>query len=167
MTNVRSDARVHLSPDTAIHRAVAIAAGLLGGGAISALLFVTRLAGWRAELEVAIGTLVVRSEDQAWFLGLAVHLFVSGAVGLLYAKLFHHAYAASAQVGALVGLMHAWIVAAATLAFAALAPGPLLDTAASGFGIDPRHLDGVGMAAFWASHVLYGLVVGAVYARAR
>ena len=100
MTNVRSDARVHLSPDTAIHRAVAIAAGLLGGGAISALLFVTRLAGWRAELEVAIGTLVVQSEDQAWFLGLAVHLFVSGAVGLLYAKLFHHAYAASAQVGA-------------------------------------------------------------------
>jgi hypothetical protein len=141
----------------------AMTAGVLGGLVISGILALTRLVGGGASLELMLGTLVFpESEATAWAFGIGLHLAFYAAVAIFYAWVFHRGTrAASAQIGFLLGLVHAWIVAIAI----GLALNLLQVRNPDAIEAFTVHIDALGVVAFCLAQVAYGAVVGAVYGR--
>src|SRR5262249_28915336 len=87
-------------------------AGLIGGAAMTLILSIAGQAGAGAlDLELKIGSLVTKDlTSKAWMIGLAIHLLMSGLIGLLYALGFEYVTRkATWLIGVGFGLVHAII----------------------------------------------------------
>ena len=135
----------------------ALAAGLLGGLAMEAVLWLIGRGGWaRADMIVALGSLLTRSRMNAWRTGALVHLVaaIAFAVGYtwLMAKLGYTALPQSMMLGAGVGLVHGIIVSLG-LVWVVADQHPLEEFKEADLAIGLSHAVG---------HVAYGAVVGFV-----
>ena len=137
--------------------------GILGAAAISVLSALFRAAGVPIRLEIILGTMFGWAPSSGTFaLGLAMHLAIGGAFGLLYGWLMETVWDhGGASIGMLLGVLHASLIGMVIglsnqwhpliperLAY----PGPHFANA----GI-------VGVLGFFAIHVLYGAIVGHGY----
>lgn len=134
-----------------------LVAGLLGGAMMEFVLWVIGSVGWaKADMIVALGSLITKSKDNAWRVGATVHAVAAFAFGLLYTFLitklgFAHMPAAM-MLGAGLGLVHGLIVSL-TLVWVVAERHPLEEFNEASLAIGLSHIVG---------HVAYGLVVGFV-----
>lgn len=141
----------------------AILCGVLGAGAISAASLIARAIGIPIQLELILGTAFgLAPGGTAFALGLAIHLAIGGAFGLLYGWLFETVWLhGGASTGMILAVPHAALVGMIvgfTPRFHPLIPGTIADPGAYFASVGT-----VGVVTFFAIHVLYGAVVGAVY----
>src|ERR1051326_317870 len=93
----------------------ALAAGLLGGVAMEGALWLIGAAGWaKADMVIALGSLLTRNRDNAWRVGAIIHLFSAIGFAVLYTMLMimlgYTSLPASMMLGAAVGFGHGLIV---------------------------------------------------------
>jgi hypothetical protein len=141
-------------------------AGLAGGAAMSLLMLGLRAAGLLpVNLEMLLGTMLGAEQNQnTWLIGLGIHLMISGLIALIYAAGFEYVtHYAGWRVGAGFGLIHALIGGVVMGAMPAL--HPLVPEAMAAPGPFLSHFGPLGVAAFFATHVVYGAIVGAIYGR--
>jgi hypothetical protein len=141
----------------------ALVFGVLGAGAISVLLAVIRAAGVPIRLEMILGTMFGWAPSPgAFMLGLAVHLALGGAFGLLYGWLMETVWDhGGASVGMILGVLHASLigmVVGLTPQWHPMVPERIADPGPyfANFGM-------VGVLCFFAVHVMYGAIVGHGY----
>jgi Na+(H+)/acetate symporter ActP len=137
--------------------------GMAGALAISALSAGLRAAGLPIRLELLLGTsLGLPAGTLAFVVGLAMHLAIGGAFGLLYAWLFETVWNhGGASMGMILGVVHAALVGMAvglTPQFHPLVPEQLADP-----GPYFANAGAIGVVAFFAMHVVYGAIVGHGY----
>ncbi len=91
----------------------AIAFGLLGAAAISVVSMGFRAVGLPIRLELLLGTsLGIMPGATAFLVGLAMHLAIGGAFGLLYGWLFERVWDhGGASTGMILAVIHAGAVA--------------------------------------------------------
>lgn len=141
----------------------AIFFGVLGAGAISIVSALLRAIGLPIRLELLLGTMFGMQPGPAAFaLGLAMHLAIGGAFGLLYGWLFETVWDhGGAFTGMILGTLHAAIVGMGvglTPQFHPMVPGAITDP-----GPFFANAGTVGVIAFFAMHILYGAIVGHGY----
>ena len=141
----------------------ALVFGVLGALAISVISEGLRLAGYPIRIELLLGTsLGLRPSTLAFALGMAMHLAIGGAFGLLYAWLFETVWKhGGASVGMILGVLHASLIGMAvglTPAFHPLVPQVLPDP-----GPYFANSGAVGVLAFFGAHLIYGAIVGHGY----
>ena len=97
-------------------------------------------------------------------LGFAVHLFVSGCIGVAYSMLFEAFEEASPRVGLGIGIGH-WIIAGILMtAFGVLRPVPLSTALPGWYGLN------LGFPTFMIvllAHLVFGVVMGTLYTSER
>lgn len=137
----------------------AFVAGIVAAAAMEAALWVIGRAGWaRADMIVALGSLLTRRREHAWRVGAIVHAFSAIAFAILYTLvLMQTGYTQlplSLAFGGAIGVIHGIIVSLA-LVWVVAEQHPLEEFQEAGFAIGLSHI--VGHAAFGAA---VGLVVG-------
>lgn len=141
----------------------AFLAGVLGGVVMSALMWMGRLMGMSANLEMMLGTMLLEPGTTAWLFGFVVHLMVSGLIALIYAWAFEHVtHRAGWLVGAGFGIVHAIIggmVMGMMPAMHPRMPEPMQPP-----GAFLSNLGAVAVMMEFVLHMIYGAVVGAIYA---
>lgn len=141
----------------------AFVAGVVGGAAMSALMWMARMMmGMPANLEMMLGTMVMPPGTTAWIIGFVMHLMISGAIALLYAWGFEHVtHRAGWLVGAGFGILHA-IVAGMVMGMMPMMhprmPDPMMAP-----GAYMSNLGMMGVIAEFMLHIVYGAIVGAMY----
>ena len=144
----------------------AVAAGVLGGAIMSLLLWSAR-DGFEIPVSLALilGTML-GLEPYAWstaLAGLAMHLSLSALIALIYAWGFERvAHGADIRVGGIFGLIHA-VIAGIALGLLPMVH-PMIPERLAPLGAFMANLGGVGVAAFFLLHLLFGFIVGAIYA---
>jgi hypothetical protein len=141
----------------------AIVFGVLGAAAISVLSALARAVGVPIQLEMLLGTMFGWAPSPAAFaLGLAVHLAIGGAFGLLYGWLMETVWDhGGAFMGMILGVLHASLigmVVGLTPQWHPLVPGRIPDP-----GPYFANLGVAGVLCFFAMHVVYGAIVGHGY----
>lgn len=145
----------------------AIAAGLVGGAAMTVFLYmgIAMMPGqMRMNLLLMLGTMVVPAGVMGYAVGLMMHAGASVAFGLIHGAVFSAAEleSATAAWGLLFGLVH-WAVAGMGLAMVGMmhplirsgrmnAPGP--------FAVNMGPVTAMG---FLMLHLMFGVLVGALY----
>lgn len=134
-----------------------LVAGILGGLAMEGILRVIGRAGWaRADMIVALGSLVTRARDNAWRVGMLIHavsaIVFAAVYTLLMVKLGYTAMPASMMLGAGLGFVHGLVVSLG-LVWVVAERHPLEEFSEAGLAIGLSHIVG---------HVGYGLVAGIV-----
>jgi hypothetical protein len=137
--------------------------GILGAAAISVLSAVLRAVGLPITLEMILGTMFGWAPSPgAFVLGLAMHLAIGGAFGLLYGWLMETVWDhGGASMGMILGVLHASLIGmivGMTPQWHPLVPERLADP-----GPYFANLGIAGVLCFFAVHVLYGAIVGAGY----
>jgi hypothetical protein len=135
----------------------ALAAGVLGGIAMEAVLWVIGAAGWaKADMIVALGSLLTKSRQNAWRVGALVHFLSAIGFALGYAALMlalgYTRMPTAMMFGAGVGFAHGLIVSLG-LVWIVAERHPLEEFNEAGLAIGLSHIVG---------HVVYGAVVGFV-----
>jgi hypothetical protein len=137
--------------------------GILGAAAISVLSAVFRAAGLPIRLEMILGTMFGwQPSAGAFVLGLAVHLAIGGAFGLLYGWLMETVWShGGASIGMLLGVLHAALVGM----IVGLTPQwhPMVPERIADPGPYFANVGVAGVLCFFAAHVLYGAIVGHGY----
>jgi hypothetical protein len=133
----------------------ALVAGVLGGLAMEAVLWVIGRGGWaKADMIVALGSMFTRSRDTAWRVGATLHIVAAIGFAIAYTLLMHAlGYTEmpwSAALGAGVGFLHGLIVSLG-LVWVVAEQHPLQEFHEAGLAIGLSHIVG---------HVAYGVVVG-------
>lgn len=141
--------------------------GVLGAAAISLVFLVLRPLGLNLGMEMLLGTGVgLAPGPGAYALGLAMHLAIGGAFGLLYGWLFERVWNhGGAAMGVVLAALHALLIGMAvglTPRFHPLVPEVLGDP-----GPYFANAGVVGVAAFFGAHLLYGAIVGHGYGHVR
>jgi uncharacterized membrane protein YagU involved in acid resistance len=136
-----------------------LVAGILGGLAMEAALWLIGRAGWaKADMIVALGSMFTKSRDSAWRLGVLLHIASAIGFAILYTLLMHALGATempwSAALGVGVGFFHGLIVSLG-LVWVVAEQHPLEEFNEAGLAIGLSHIVG---------HVVYGAVVGLVVA---
>jgi hypothetical protein len=134
-----------------------LAAGVLGGLAMEAVLWAIGRAGWaKADMVVALGSLLTRSRENAWRVGMIVHagsaIFFAVAYTALLASVGITALPTSMMLGAGVGFLHGLFVTLG-LVWVVAERHPLKEFNEAGLAIGLAHVVG---------HVAYGAVIGIV-----
>ena len=135
----------------------ALVAGGLGGAAMEGTLWLVGRAGWaKADMLVALGSMVTKSRANAWRVGAVLHLISAIGFALVYTLLmvqlgFTH-MPVSMMLGLGVGIVHGLIVSL-MLVWVVAQQHPLEEFSEATFAIGLAHLVG---------HVVYGGVVGFV-----
>lgn len=144
----------------------AMFAGLAGALAMSASMAVLRVAGVHTDLEGILGSLVLPNAGAGrWLVGFLVHLALGAVVACLYAACFEFAVQRAGKwVGAGIGLSHGLLAGLCMSGIAEM--NPLIVSVHSSTGaffqnISPAVVAGPML--FMLLHVLFGVVVGAVY----
>ncbi len=137
-------------------------AGILAGAAMEFVLRVVGTLGWaKANMIVALGSLLTRSRESAWRVGAIVHVVAAIAFAVLYTllmiRLGYTQLPSSLALGAIVGFWHGLIVSLG-LVWIVAERHPLEDFNEAGLAIGLSHLLG---------HVAYGAVVGLVVGASR
>lgn len=135
----------------------ALAAGVVGGIAMEVVLWAIGAAGWaKADMIVALGSLLTKSRINAWRVGVIVHLMSAIGFALAYAALMvtlgYTRMPTSMMFGAAVGFAHGLIVSLA-LVWIVAEKHPLEEFNEAGLAIGLSHIVG---------HVVYGAAVGFV-----
>ena len=133
----------------------ALAAGVVGGLAMEAVLWIIGRGGWaKADMVVALGSMFTKSRATAWRVGAILHLVSAIGFAIAYTLLMHAlGYTQmpwSAALGAGVGFLHGLIVSLG-LVWVVAEQHPLEEFNEAGLAIGLSHILG---------HVAYGLVVG-------
>lgn len=132
---------------------------------MSALMFLGRAAmGMDVNLEMMMGTMFLEPGPAAWILGFAMHLMVSGLIALAYAWGFETVTKrADAGRGAAFSLVHILI---AGVVMGAMIPvvHRLIPEQMPGPGFFLANHGTMGVVAFVVLHLVFGAVVGAMYA---
>jgi hypothetical protein len=141
----------------------AIGYGVLGAASISVVSAGLRALGIPIRLELLLGTAMgLQPGPAAFVVGLALHLAIGGAFGLLYGWLFERVWNhGGASTGMILAVVHAALIGMAvglTPQFHPLVPERLPDPG-------PFFANGgtLGVLAFFGVHVLYGAIVGHGY----
>jgi len=134
-----------------------LAAGVLGGLAMEAMLWIIGRAGWaKADMIVALGSLLTKSRDNAWRVGALVHFMSAIGFALAYVALMMALHVTqmprSMMLGAAVGFGHGLIVSLG-LVWVVAEQHPLEEFNDAGLAIGLSHIVG---------HVVYGAVIGIV-----
>jgi len=135
----------------------ALAAGILGGLAMESVLWLLGNAGWaKADMIVALGSLLTRTRENAWRVGAVIHLSAAIAFAVAYTMLMLALHFTrlpySMMFGAAVGFGHGLIVSLG-LVWVVAEQHPLEEFNEAGLAIGLSHITG---------HVVYGAVVGVV-----
>lgn len=137
--------------------------GILGAAAISAASAILRTIGLPIRLELILGTGTgLEPGAGALVLGLAIHLAIGGAFGLLYGWLMETVWDhGGAGTGMILAVMHATIIGM----LIGLTPmfHPLIPERMAFPGPYFANLGAAGVVSFYAIHILYGAIVGAGY----
>ncbi|WP_165985231.1 hypothetical protein [Streptomyces sp. YIM 98790] len=157
----------------------AVVAGFCGALIMTVMMVMMRSAGMtRMDMALMQGAMFTGEETKARAMGMFTHLVIMGALvfGMLYAALFalFDTSAGNAWwVGGLIGVVHGLIAGMAMAMMPAMHPR-MRKTAAAQEPAQPLELDPPGMFArnygsatppgIIMGHVVYGLVVGVVYA---
>jgi hypothetical protein len=141
----------------------AVIFGVIGAGAISVASALLRAMGLGINIELILGTLFGGDPSPATFaLGLAIHLGIGAAFGLLYGYLFERVWDhGGASTGMMLAVIHAALIGMAiglTPQFHPLVPERLADPGPffANWGV-------AGVVAFFGLHIVYGAVVGGGY----
>jgi len=135
----------------------ALAAGVLGGIAMEGVLWIVGRGGWaKADMIVALGSLLTKARESAWRVGAIVHLLSAIGFAMLYTLLLLQlgftAMPRSMMLGGGVGFLHGLVVSLG-LVWVVAEQHPLEEFNEAGLAIGLSHIVG---------HVVYGLVVGFV-----
>ena len=143
----------------------AFLSGVAGAAAMSVLMVLGRALGVELSLEMLLGTMLGLAPSLGAFaVGLLMHLAIGGLFALGYALLFERvAFQASARRGARYGLVHAVIAGLAMGLVPLVHPGVPIPMGSPGPFLTRLGLGGVAM--LFATHLLFGAVVGGLYAR--
>ena len=132
-------------------------AGVLGGIAMEAVLWIIGRGGWaKADMIIALGSMFTKSRETAWRVGALLHII--SAIGfamaytLLMLSLGYTAMPLSMMLGAGVGFVHGLVVSLG-LVWVIAEQHPLEEFNEAGLAIGLSHIVG---------HVVYGAVVGFV-----
>ena len=141
----------------------AIGYGVLGAAAISVVSAGLRSVGLPIRLELLLGTVLGLYPSTAAFLvGLAMHLAIGGAFGLLYGWLFETVWNhGGAGAGMILGVLHAALIGMAvglTPQFHPMVPQSIPDP-----GPFFANVGTLGVITFFGAHILYGAIVGHGY----
>jgi hypothetical protein len=136
---------------------------VIAAGAISAVSAVLRAVGIPIRLELILGTAFGGAPSQATFLlGIAMHLAIGGAFGLLYGWLMETVWDhGGAFTGMILGFLHASLVGMGvglTPQWHPLVPERLADP-----GPFFANVGVAGVLCFYAIHIMYGAIVGHGY----
>jgi hypothetical protein len=132
-----------------------LVAGILGASAMEAVMWLITREGWaKANMIVAVGSLITRSRENALRTGIALHAVSSFGFAMLYAfammKLGLSHLPTSFFVGIGFGFIHGLIVSL-MLVWVVAEKHPLEEFQEAGLAIGVSHL---------AGHVAYGAFVG-------
>lgn len=143
----------------------AFLAGVVGGAVMSALMFLGRAGlGLDVDLEMLMGTVFLERGAAAWLLGLGMHLMMSGLIGVGYALAFERVtQKASAGIGAAFSVVH-MLVAGPVMGGVVPLVHRLVPEQMPGPGYFLAHHGAAGVATFVVLHLVFGAVVGALYA---
>ena len=152
-----------ISPRSHVRAQRAIAFGVLGAGTISVLSAALRALGLPIRLEMLLGTsLGIEPGGAAFLIGLAMHLAIGGAFGLLYGWLMETVWDhGGASTGMILAVIHASIIGMAvglTPQFHPLVPERIADP-----GPFFANIGIAGVLSFFGIHLLYGAIVGHGY----
>jgi hypothetical protein len=135
----------------------ALVAGLLGMAAMELVMWLICRQGWaKGNMVVALGSLITRRRENAFFVGGVTHVIAAVAFALLYTVvmarfgLVHFPGVLMAGVG--FGILHGMIVTL-TLVWIIADQHPLEEFQDAGFAVGVSHI---------AGHVVFGAVVGLV-----
>ena len=144
----------------------AILGGIWGATVISLLGVLIRGFGLPIKLELLMGSMFTHSTSPGtWLLGFVIHLAVGAVLALVYAVGFESIGRASAGLGAAFGVGHAIV---AGLALALVPPlHPLVPEAIPSPGPLMIGLGAAGVLAYVGLHLVYGAIVGWMYAPAQ
>lgn len=152
-----------------MYRARAFVAGMVGATAITIVTAAVRAAGTNVDFELLAGTLfggkvlTDAGTSVAWIVGLVIHLFFGGLLGLIYAAGFERLLGrASVGFGMLFGAAHA-LVAGVLLGLLPSAD-PVVPGVVAAPGLFMTRLGMVGFLTFCLVHLLFGMIVGGLYA---
>jgi hypothetical protein len=141
----------------------AFVAGVVGGAAMSVLISSARLLGLPMNLAMLLGTMTGLAPGAGtWLVGLAMHLVISGLIGMLYGVGFEHV---ARRSGALPGIVFSLVhIVVAGLAMGMLPSiHPLIPELVPAPGAFMSHVGEGAVIAFVAFHAIYGAVVGEMY----
>lgn len=140
----------------------AFVAGMIGGAVMSVLMWLGRIMGMPANLEMMLGTIVTDPGATAWIVGFVMHLMISGSIALIYASGFEHVtHRAGWLVGAAFSIVHATIAGTVMGMMPAMHPRMPIPVMAPGAFMSSLGVRGV--VAEFVLHLAYGAVVGAMY----
>lgn len=134
-----------------------IVAGVAGGAAMEGVLQLIGRMGWaKADMIVALGSLLTKSRESAWRVGAIIHLVSAIGFAVLYALAMLSVgmtrLPASMMLGGGMGFLHGLVVSLG-LVWVVAERHPLPEFEDAGLAIGLSHLVG---------HVAYGIVVGFV-----
>jgi len=142
----------------------AIIAGAVGALAITLVTALLRAMGMPVNFEMVLGSMLTATIGMStWLLGFLIHVSTGAIFGVIYAAVFQRwTRRADATTGVGVGAVHALF---SGLALGTLpAVHPLVPEHMTAPGIFLSHLGSGGVIVYIGLHLLFGAVVGAMYA---
>ena len=137
--------------------------GVVGALAISAISVGLRAVGLPINLELLLGTSFgLAPGAPAFVIGLAMHLAIGGAFGLVYGWLFERVWNhGGASTGMILSFIHAALIGMTV----GLTPGlhPLVPERLPDPGPFFANGGALGVLSFFAAHLVYGAIVGHGY----
>jgi len=149
-----------------MHAGKAFTAGVVGGAVMTGIMWLARtFMGMPMNLEMMEGTMLVRPPGPvAWGVGFLMHLMISGLIAFVYAWGFERVtHRAGWLVGAGFGVVHA-VIAGVVMGMMP-AVHPLIPGQMPAPGAFLSNVP-MGPVALFMLHVVYGAIVGAIYAPA-
>jgi hypothetical protein len=141
----------------------AIAAGLVGGVAMTVLAWLVRQTGLQMNAEMMLGSILSSSPRlTTWLIGFVMHLVISALIALIYAWGFERVtHRAGAVVGLGFGVIH--VVIAGVVMAMIPAIHPMIPESMPAPGAFMANMGGTFVALFVIEHLLYGAIVGGMY----
>jgi hypothetical protein len=140
----------------------AFIAGVIGGVATTLLVTLARTFGLPLNLEEMLGSMFTGELGaSAHYLGLLVHLLISGLIGVLYGLGFEFiTKRADWRTGVVFSLLHTVIAGLFLTALPSI--HPLIPEELPAPGLMMANLGAMGVILFIKMHVIYGAIVGAI-----
>jgi hypothetical protein len=149
-----------------MHWFKAFLAGVLGAAVMSLIAFAVTAFGFPFGFEMLLGSWATERVDTvSWLVGLAIHLAIGGAFGVLYAISFRWLRVEGGPAGIVISTVHLMI---AGFLFAAIPSlHPLVPELVPAPGLYMSEQGPLGVALFVVTHLLFGAVTGGSYRRGR
>lgn len=138
-------------------------AGVFGAAIMSLAMIIARTLGVHMTWEMMLGSMITgATNDPTWLLGLVMHLFIGGVFGLIYGEIFERGTRrATVSGGAALGFIHA-VLAGFAMAFIPVIH-PIITEEYASPGLYMANLGVWAVVTFFAVHILYGMIMGALY----